>query len=160
MHTEYCSAVLQGSASCVRSAKNECGSPPVSLGYSLSSNLVFVVLPALFLTVPLLPNVCFPCAPSLCRLFFCHHSLVFSPLLICLCGALKLQSLFPSVCSPSASFFCCVCLSQLECDNFITVIQKVNDTMIVCGTNAGSPRCWMLVRVSHTFYCRGASFHS
>uniref|UniRef100_A0A3Q1BMB7 Sema domain-containing protein n=1 Tax=Amphiprion ocellaris TaxID=80972 RepID=A0A3Q1BMB7_AMPOC len=34
---------------------------------------------------------------------------------------------------------------ELECDNFITVIQKVNDTFIVCGTNAGSPRCWMLV---------------
>lgn len=34
---------------------------------------------------------------------------------------------------------------ELECDNFITIIQKVNDTMIVCGTNAGSPRCWMLV---------------
>ncbi|CAB1419699.1 unnamed protein product [Pleuronectes platessa] len=33
----------------------------------------------------------------------------------------------------------------LECDNFITVIQKVNDTFIACGTNAGSPRCWMLV---------------
>uniref|UniRef100_A0A3P9IMD4 Si:ch211-113g11.6 n=1 Tax=Oryzias latipes TaxID=8090 RepID=A0A3P9IMD4_ORYLA len=35
--------------------------------------------------------------------------------------------------------------SLLECDNFITVLQKVNDTFIVCGTNAGSPRCWMLV---------------
>lgn len=34
---------------------------------------------------------------------------------------------------------------ELECDNFITVMQKVNDTFIVCGTNAGSPRCWMLV---------------
>ncbi|XP_026172789.1 semaphorin-7A isoform X2 [Mastacembelus armatus] len=34
---------------------------------------------------------------------------------------------------------------ERECDNFITVIQKVNDTFIVCGTNAGSPRCWMLV---------------
>ncbi|XP_062256244.1 semaphorin-7A [Platichthys flesus] len=34
---------------------------------------------------------------------------------------------------------------ELECDNFITVIQKVNDTFIACGTNAGSPRCWMLV---------------
>ncbi|XP_028327630.1 semaphorin-7A [Gouania willdenowi] len=34
---------------------------------------------------------------------------------------------------------------ELECDNFITVIQKVNNTFIVCGTNAGSPRCWMLV---------------
>ncbi|XP_077577246.1 semaphorin-7A [Stigmatopora nigra] len=32
-----------------------------------------------------------------------------------------------------------------ECDNFITVIEKVNDTLVVCGTNAGSPRCWMLV---------------
>uniref|UniRef100_H3CKZ6 Si:ch211-113g11.6 n=1 Tax=Tetraodon nigroviridis TaxID=99883 RepID=H3CKZ6_TETNG len=39
-------------------------------------------------------------------------------------------------------------LEQLECDNFITVIQKVNDTMIVCGTNAGNPRCWMLVNDS------------
>lgn len=36
-------------------------------------------------------------------------------------------------------------LEQIECDNFITVLQKVNDTFIVCGTNAGSPRCWMLV---------------
>lgn len=34
---------------------------------------------------------------------------------------------------------------ELECDNFITVLQKVNDTFVVCGTNAGSPRCWMLV---------------
>ncbi|XP_055019449.1 semaphorin-7A [Boleophthalmus pectinirostris] len=34
---------------------------------------------------------------------------------------------------------------ELECDNFITVMQKVNDTFVVCGTNAGSPRCWMLV---------------
>uniref|UniRef100_A0A667ZG62 Si:ch211-113g11.6 n=1 Tax=Myripristis murdjan TaxID=586833 RepID=A0A667ZG62_9TELE len=35
--------------------------------------------------------------------------------------------------------------SPLECDNFITVIQKVNDTFVVCGTNAGSPKCWLLV---------------
>jgi hypothetical protein len=34
----------------------------------------------------------------------------------------------------------------LECDNFITVIQKVNDTFVVCGTNAGTPKCWLLVR--------------
>uniref|UniRef100_W5LHM7 Semaphorin-1A n=1 Tax=Astyanax mexicanus TaxID=7994 RepID=W5LHM7_ASTMX len=34
---------------------------------------------------------------------------------------------------------------QLECDNFITVIEKVNDTFVVCGTNAGSPKCWLLV---------------
>ncbi|XP_071391507.1 semaphorin-7A [Centroberyx affinis] len=36
-------------------------------------------------------------------------------------------------------------LPKLECDNFITVIQKVNDTFVVCGTNAGSPKCWLLV---------------
>uniref|UniRef100_A0A3P8ZWQ5 Sema domain-containing protein n=1 Tax=Esox lucius TaxID=8010 RepID=A0A3P8ZWQ5_ESOLU len=34
---------------------------------------------------------------------------------------------------------------KLECDNFITVIQKVNDTFVVCGTNAGTPKCWLLV---------------
>ncbi|KAJ7985557.1 hypothetical protein DPEC_G00353320 [Dallia pectoralis] len=34
---------------------------------------------------------------------------------------------------------------ELECDNFITVIQKVNDTFVVCGTNAGTPKCWLLV---------------
>ncbi|XP_046887677.1 semaphorin-7A [Hypomesus transpacificus] len=34
---------------------------------------------------------------------------------------------------------------KLECDNFITVIQKINDTFVVCGTNAGSPKCWLLV---------------
>ncbi|KAK0144870.1 Semaphorin-7A [Merluccius polli] len=34
---------------------------------------------------------------------------------------------------------------KLECDNFITVVQKVNDTFVVCGTNAGSPKCWLLV---------------
>uniref|UniRef100_A0AAV2MEY6 Sema domain-containing protein n=1 Tax=Knipowitschia caucasica TaxID=637954 RepID=A0AAV2MEY6_KNICA len=37
---------------------------------------------------------------------------------------------------------------ELECDNFITVMQKVNDTFIVCGTNAGSPRCWMLTKAA------------
>ncbi|XP_030637141.1 semaphorin-7A [Chanos chanos] len=36
-------------------------------------------------------------------------------------------------------------LPQLECDNFITVIEKINDTFVVCGTNAGSPKCWLLV---------------
>ncbi|XP_028837143.1 semaphorin-7A isoform X2 [Denticeps clupeoides] len=30
------------------------------------------------------------------------------------------------------------------CDNFITVIEKVNDTFVVCGTNAGTPKCWLL----------------
>ncbi|KAF7708562.1 semaphorin-7A isoform X2 [Silurus meridionalis] len=35
--------------------------------------------------------------------------------------------------------------SKIECDNFITVIEKVNDTFVVCGTNAGTPNCWLLV---------------
>ncbi|XP_066538607.1 semaphorin-7A isoform X2 [Hoplias malabaricus] len=39
---------------------------------------------------------------------------------------------------------------QLECDNFITVIEKVNDTFVVCGTNAGSPKCWLLVNKTLT----------
>ncbi|XP_062395689.1 semaphorin-7A [Sardina pilchardus] len=41
------------------------------------------------------------------------------------------------------------CLSKtawgkLECDNFITVIEEVNGTFVVCGTNAGSPKCWLM----------------
>ncbi|KAB5586873.1 hypothetical protein PHYPO_G00006450 [Pangasianodon hypophthalmus] len=36
-------------------------------------------------------------------------------------------------------------VSKIECDNFITVIEKVNDTFVVCGTNAGTPKCWQLV---------------
>ncbi|XP_036393751.1 semaphorin-7A [Megalops cyprinoides] len=35
--------------------------------------------------------------------------------------------------------------SQIECDNFITVMQKVSDAFVVCGTNAGTPKCWQLV---------------
>ncbi|KAM8827032.1 semaphorin-7A [Synchiropus picturatus] len=45
--------------------------------------------------------------------------------------------------------------TELECDNFITVIQKINDTMLVCGTNAGSPRCWTLVNGSVLSDVRG-----
>uniref|UniRef100_A0A3B3SGC8 Si:ch211-113g11.6 n=1 Tax=Paramormyrops kingsleyae TaxID=1676925 RepID=A0A3B3SGC8_9TELE len=41
------------------------------------------------------------------------------------------------------------CLSKNDsienCDNFITVIQKVNDSLVACGTNAGIPKCWLLV---------------
>ncbi|KYO19708.1 semaphorin-7A isoform B [Alligator mississippiensis] len=34
---------------------------------------------------------------------------------------------------------------QAECENFIRVIQRLNSSsIIVCGTNAGSPRCWFL----------------
>ncbi|XP_048117666.1 semaphorin-7A [Alosa alosa] len=41
------------------------------------------------------------------------------------------------------------CLSKtawgtLDCDNFITVLEEVNGTFVVCGTNAGSPKCWLL----------------
>ncbi|XP_069041513.1 semaphorin-7A [Lepisosteus oculatus] len=32
-----------------------------------------------------------------------------------------------------------------QCENFITVIQRVNDSLVVCGTNAGSPKCWLMV---------------
>ncbi|KAK2854901.1 hypothetical protein Q7C36_006770 [Tachysurus vachellii] len=39
-------------------------------------------------------------------------------------------------------------VSKIECDNFITVIEKVNDTFVVCGTNAGTPKCWLLVNNS------------
>lgn len=91
---------------------------------------------------------------------FCFTSLVFSrplspitlphvlfpPVTICVMVSLFTRG-FAS-CSAFVPLVCCLFLSQLECDNFITVIQKVNDTMIICGTNAGSPRCWMLVSVS------------
>ncbi|XP_067425639.1 semaphorin-7A-like [Emydura macquarii macquarii] len=34
---------------------------------------------------------------------------------------------------------------QAECDNYIQVIQRLNSSsIIVCGTNAGSPKCWFL----------------
>ncbi|XP_056617681.1 semaphorin-7A [Triplophysa dalaica] len=35
-----------------------------------------------------------------------------------------------------------------ECDNFITVLKKVGDSFIACGTRAGSPKCWQLVNGS------------
>ncbi|KAL4646761.1 semaphorin-7A-like isoform X1 [Arapaima gigas] len=34
---------------------------------------------------------------------------------------------------------------EVDCNNYITVIQKVNESLLVCGTNAGSPKCWLLV---------------
>ncbi|XP_074837535.1 semaphorin-7A-like [Carettochelys insculpta] len=34
---------------------------------------------------------------------------------------------------------------QAECDNYIQLIQRLNSSsLIVCGTNAGSPKCWFL----------------
>ncbi|XP_073703423.1 semaphorin-7A [Garra rufa] len=35
-----------------------------------------------------------------------------------------------------------------ECHNFITVIEKVGDSFVVCGTKAGAPKCWFLVNDS------------
>ncbi|XP_051999994.1 semaphorin-7A-like [Xyrauchen texanus] len=35
-----------------------------------------------------------------------------------------------------------------ECDNFITVIERVGDSFVVCGTRAGAPKCWLLVNES------------
>ncbi|XP_051577864.1 semaphorin-7A [Myxocyprinus asiaticus] len=35
-----------------------------------------------------------------------------------------------------------------ECDNFITVIERVGDSFMVCGTRAGAPKCWLLVNDS------------
>ncbi|XP_051574093.1 semaphorin-7A-like isoform X1 [Myxocyprinus asiaticus] len=35
-----------------------------------------------------------------------------------------------------------------ECDNFITVIERVGDSFVVCGTRAGAPKCWLLVNDS------------
>ncbi|XP_069506894.1 semaphorin-7A-like [Ambystoma mexicanum] len=35
--------------------------------------------------------------------------------------------------------------AKAECENFIRVIQRLNRTStIICGTNAGSPKCWFL----------------
>lgn len=112
-------------------------STPWSFSFSLSLCTVPFSLITLAHTLHSFP---FFAAVSLCIfnpfscVFFCL-SLLFLP---------HFLALSHSFCLTHTSFF-----PQLECDNFITVIQKVNDTFIVCGTNAGSPRCWMLVRVSY-----------
>ncbi|XP_015271517.1 PREDICTED: semaphorin-7A-like [Gekko japonicus] len=42
--------------------------------------------------------------------------------------------------------------NQKECHNFIQVIQRLNATnIIVCGTNAASPKCWLLDN-NNTYY--------
>ena len=96
------------------------------------------------------------CVVSASLITFSHTLHGFSPLAsLCLSASLIPICVFFSL-LPQPHFlpfvpfslFTVSFFSQLECDNFITVIQKVNDTIIVCGTNAGSPRCWMLVRVS------------
>ncbi|XP_077776390.1 semaphorin-7A-like isoform X1 [Podarcis muralis] len=35
-----------------------------------------------------------------------------------------------------------------DCDNFIQVIEKLDNKMMVCGTNAASPKCWFLVNAT------------
>ncbi|XP_077176733.1 semaphorin-7A-like [Paroedura picta] len=45
-------------------------------------------------------------------------------------------------------------VNQKECHNFIQVIQRLNSTnIIVCGTNAASPKCWVLDN-NNTYYER------
>nr|XP_033779257.1 semaphorin-7A-like [Geotrypetes seraphini] len=39
--------------------------------------------------------------------------------------------------------------AQDDCDNYIRVIQRINSTnLIICGTNAESPKCWFLTKGS------------
>lgn len=40
-----------------------------------------------------------------------------------------------------------VSVLQGACSNVITVIQKFQDSLFVCGTNGNRPRCWKLVSV-------------
>lgn len=40
-----------------------------------------------------------------------------------------------------------VSVLQGACSNVITVIQKFQDSLFVCGTNGNKPRCWKLVSV-------------
>lgn len=47
--------------------------------------------------------------------------------------------------------------SKQECDNFITVVEKIDGYVMVCGTNAGRPKCWMLVRVLFLFSVKEAA---
>lgn len=38
-------------------------------------------------------------------------------------------------------------VSQGPCQNVITVIEKFQDSLFVCGTNGHKPQCWKLVSV-------------
>ncbi|KAK9390974.1 semaphorin-7A-like [Crotalus adamanteus] len=35
-----------------------------------------------------------------------------------------------------------------NCDNFIQMIERIENKTLVCGTNAGSPKCWILVNTT------------
>lgn len=38
------------------------------------------------------------------------------------------------------------CLSWQDCGNYITLLEKQNEGLLACGTNARRPSCWILVR--------------
>ncbi|XP_063002095.1 semaphorin-7A-like [Elgaria multicarinata webbii] len=35
-----------------------------------------------------------------------------------------------------------------DCDNFIRVIQRLDNKIIVCGTNAATPKCWFVINAT------------
>ncbi|XP_032090155.1 semaphorin-7A-like, partial [Thamnophis elegans] len=35
-----------------------------------------------------------------------------------------------------------------NCDNFIQMIERIENKILVCGTNAGAPKCWILVNTT------------
>uniref|UniRef100_A0A6J0U1X4 Semaphorin-7A-like isoform X1 n=1 Tax=Pogona vitticeps TaxID=103695 RepID=A0A6J0U1X4_9SAUR len=37
---------------------------------------------------------------------------------------------------------------EVNCDNLIRVIEKWNKKILVCGTNAGAPKCWFLINTT------------
>ncbi|XDV40399.1 hypothetical protein PO909_009491 [Leuciscus waleckii] len=51
----------------------------------------------------------------------------------------------PVVMDENAKAKCLSSAWKQECDNFISVIEKVGDSFVVCGTTAGSPKCYLLV---------------
>uniref|UniRef100_A0A3P9NY11 Semaphorin 7A (JohnMiltonHagen blood group) n=1 Tax=Poecilia reticulata TaxID=8081 RepID=A0A3P9NY11_POERE len=61
----------------------------------------------------------------------------------------KLNANNYSVIEVSNSYFLC-----RPCRNVITVIEKFQDNMFVCGTNGHKPKCWKLVSIVES--CEGA----
>ncbi|ETE63766.1 hypothetical protein L345_10464, partial [Ophiophagus hannah] len=45
-----------------------------------------------------------------------------------------------------------------NCDNFIQMIERIENKTLVCGTNAGSPKCWILVNTSLQTSSQGQIF--
>ncbi|XP_063173068.1 semaphorin-7A-like [Candoia aspera] len=42
----------------------------------------------------------------------------------------------------------CKRAGKRDCDNFIRMIERIEDKTLVCGTNAGSPKCWILANTT------------